>query len=511
MNACSIFLRSADTHAGRPAIIDDRASITYADLHGLVNQAGRVLRDIGCVRGDRVLICLPDSIDFAAAFLGTMTAGAIPVPVSPRLTRDEYLHYLTDTAARVAIVERSVLSVMPVGGHQTLAVGGAATGQGVRSWNAAMQSTSAAALEPCEVRPEDLAMLLYTSGSTNAQKCVMHSHAAIASACRNVGAGVLGLTAEDRVLSVPKPFFSFGLGGGLLFPLSAGASTMVTNGSIDLAQIVRLIATRRPTILCAVPTFLSVLSNAHESLDVNLSSLRFIVSAGEPLDRRLFEVFRTRFDVEVVDGIGSTEMLTHFITNYPGRSCPGSCGTEVPECEVMLVDERGAPVPTDEVGSLLVKAPTAFLGYWQDPQATERVRSSSWVKTGDTLYRDGHGRYFFVGRNDDMLKIGGVWIAPREIEQALLTHDNIAYAVVTTREDDTGKRRLVAYVLPKAGEAPSAVELLRFIRSKVPPHMIPAAFVALSEIPRTGNGKLSRRGLPSPKWPALEGARLVRQ
>jgi acyl-coenzyme A synthetase/AMP-(fatty) acid ligase len=309
----------------------------------------------------------------------------------------------------------------------------------------------------------------------------------------------------DRILSTARQFFAFGLGFGVIMPLAARATTILSPAK-DLSQLAQTIADQRVTILCGVPSVLDVLFRASGHwLDLDLSALRFIVSAGEPLPAALYDGYRERFGIEVLDGLGSTEMLTHFITNRPGDSRPGSCGVPVGGCDVLLVDDDGRPVADGEIGNLRVTGETMFLGYW-NRDASACAPGAEGVSTGDKLYRDPSGGYHYCGRRDDMLKIAGMWVSPHEIEAVLRSHPSVAQCAVTTREDRGGRRRLVAYVVTHDVTSLRTSDLYRYAAEQLPDHMIPAAFVTLPALPRTPNGKLKRSGLPEPSWPSLSAA-----
>ena len=494
--------------ADRLAILGTSSFVTYGGLASLTNRVGHVLTRFGCAAGDRVLLAVPDSPELAAALLAIVKIGALAVPVPPQSTAADVSCYLHDTAARLAIVHpESIDAVLSVAGPdiRLLTVGESSPSARACPWGSAI-AAAPARLDPYLGSPDRAALVLFTSGSTGRQKPAVHSHRALIAAVTRVGRETFDIRDTDRILSTARLFFAFGLGFGMAMPLAAGATTIL-KPTKDLRALARIIADDRPTILCGVPSLLDVLLRASTSwLDVDLSSLRFVLSAGEPLPAAVYEGYRDRFGVEVLDGIGSTEMLTHFITNRPGHSRAGSCGTPVSGCTVRLLDDRGAPVPAGEIGHLRVDGETAFLGYWQRPGATARARRPDGLDTGDRMYRDADGLYHYCGRSDDMMKVSGLWVTPREIESALCTHPDVERCAVTTREDRGGRRRLVAYVVARSDAAPRAGDLARYAAARLPDHMIPAAFVSLAALPLTPNGKLKRSALPEPDWAARREA-----
>lgn len=510
VNAAQLVIdRPAVTSPHKFAVVTPSAQTTYAVLGAQVNQVGNMLRQVGCSPGDRVLLAVPDSPDAVAALLGVLKIGAVAVPVAPEATAEDVALYVQDldpvlvlasTASFDAVRSATAAADIPV-----LMVGAPHDSGRARAWHAAVGSASTA-LDAYLLPPDAPALVLYTSGSTGRQKAAVHCHAAVIAAIENVAHATFQFAPRDRVLCTARAFFSFGLGFGLSFPLFAGATTILSPGN-DLRALAELTAAQRPTILCGVPSLLEVLLRASAKwLDLDLSAVRFVVSAGEPLPPVVYDGYRDRFGIEVLDGIGSTEMLTHFISNRPGQSRRGSCGTPVARCDVSLVDDDGVPVGDGEVGNLRVNGPTAFLGYWKNPEATARVRTAGGVATGDTLYRDAQGFYHFHGRNDDLLKISGLWVAPRDVDSALCAHPEVERCAVTTRTDPAGRRRLVAYVVARSISLEPR-ELYRHASERLPDHMVPAAFVVIPTLPLTRNGKLQRSALPEPAWPTFRADR----
>jgi benzoate-CoA ligase len=504
INAASVLLDAPAVRRGdHLAIVGRSAALTYAELRTLTHRIGHVLQQSGCASGDRVLLVMPDSIDLAAALLAVMKIGGLPVPVPPQSTAADVQFYLQDTGARLVLVHPDfvdgVLAAPAATGLGILTTGEPYASDRVRSWEPAL-ADAPAHVEPQLLSPDAPALVLYTSGSTGQQKAVVHAHRALIAATRCVGRDTFGFRETDRILSTARLSFAFGLGFGLAMPLASGATTIL-KPTTDVRELAAIIAADRPTVLCGVPSLLHVLLRASETwLPLDLSSLRYIVSAGEPLPAALYDGYRARHGVEVLDGIGSTEMLTHFLTNRPGQSRRASCGTPVSGCEIRLVDDEGHGVGDGEIGNLRVRGETALLAYWNRPEATACVRTRDGVATGDKLYRDPDGFYHYCGRNDDMLKVSGLWIAPRDIESALSGHPDVERCAVTTREDGAGRRRLVAYLVARPAAAPRLQDFYRYAADHLPEHMIPAAFVMVPTLPLTPNGKLKRSALPEPNW-----------
>jgi acyl-coenzyme A synthetase/AMP-(fatty) acid ligase len=493
-------------HPDRLAIVDGNGHVSYAALSELALHVANTLLEFKCPPGSRILVCMADSAHFVAVLLGILKVGAVAVPVNGNATVADYAFYLDDTSATFAYADQQGANLLLPATHDSsitvLMLDEKYPFESIHVCGAGRELSKLipAKANSCCTRAADPALILYTSGSTGRQKAVVHCHGAVIAALQSVGVDAFGIQAGDMVLSSARLSFAFGLGFGMYMPLLVGASTIL-RPTKDVKVLANIIAALRPSILCGVPSLLNVLLRASETwLDLDLSSLRFVVSAGEPLAGSTFDAYKARFGLEVLDGIGSTELLTHFITNRPGRARRGSCGTPVSGCTVSLVDAHGNAVPDGDIGSLRVKADTAFLGYWRKSKGYAHLESSEETATGDMLYRDGDGFYHYCGRDDDMLKVSGLWVSPCDIESVLSGHPGVERCVVTVREDDSGRRRLVAYVIANSLAQLHIQDLYRFAGERLPDFMVPSAFVAVGELPSTANGKLRRAALPQPAW-----------
>jgi acyl-coenzyme A synthetase/AMP-(fatty) acid ligase len=497
----------AARHPARDVLCGGARRTTYGELGDLTARAAAGLRATGCGRGDRVLIALPDSLEFIAAFFGAAKIGAVPVPVNPMSSAADLMFYLADIGGTVLVAESALASELRrvwTSPLTVVATGDVQPSSGTLGWDTFL-TIGAPVGESVPVADDEPALLMYTSGSTAQQKAAIHSHRNVITAARHVGQGVFRFRADDRILSVPKMSFSFGFGFGLCFPLAAGCGIVLKPAPTRLEDIAMLIRRDGPTILVAVPSVLAALLKASRTwLPIDLSSLKYIASAGEPLPAQIFHEFADRFGLEVVDGLGSTELMTHVISNRPGTARPGTCGTAVPGCQVKLCDEADEELPAGQVGTLWVKSENAFLGYWNRAELTARARQGEWVRTGDQLVGDGEGYFRFCGRHDDMLKVGGVWVAATDVEEALCRHAAVDRAFVTVRADPSGIQRLVAYVVGRDGCAADDTDLLKHLAGQLPEPMIPSAFVTLAELPLTPNGKVRRQALPAPTWKQRE-------
>ncbi|HEV3219601.1 MAG TPA: benzoate-CoA ligase family protein [Candidatus Acidoferrales bacterium] len=508
-NIAEYFLdRPAAEHPNRIAIVGEPAGVSYGELASLANRFASALAREGIARGERVLIILPDSAEFIAAFFGAAKIGAVAVPVNPMTREADYAHYLRDSRARLVIVHEGALAAfLPAASgfpaDAIVVLGSEAAGlKGMKRWSEWIGARD----EKIAARPTlatDAAFFLYTSGSGGNPKAAVHLHKDMLVTSRGFAQGVMGISAADRTYSVSKLFFAYGLGNGMYFPLSAGASCVLDPDRPRPERAAEILVNHRPTIFFAVPTFyLALLGEVDRGLAADFSSVRLAVSAGERLPPEIFERFKMRFGLEILDGIGSTEMLHMFLSARRGHVRAGSCGEPVPGYEAKIVDDAGSPVADGEIGNLWVKGGSAFSGYWGIPELTARTKQGEWVVTGDKFYRDTEGYYHYCGRADDMMKVSGMWVAPTEVENALLGHAAVAEAAVVGVIDEAGLTRPLAFVVIHPDSAPTPAlgeELREFVRGRLPGYKCPSEVKFLDALPKTATGKIQRfrlRGAP---------------
>jgi benzoate-CoA ligase len=357
-------------------------------------------------------------------------------------------------------------------------------------------------LVPAETSPGDSAFMLYTSGSGGMPKAAVHRHVDMLVTSQDYAYRVLGLRQDDIVFSTSKLFFAYGLGNGMYFPFSAGARTVLLPQRTTVERVVELVALHRPTIFFAVPTFYSAILReaGRESQHIDFSSVRLYVSAGETLPAEIFERWKSKFGLEILDGIGSTEMLHIFISSRPGKCKPGSCGFPVPGYELKIVDDEGATVRDGEIGNLWVRGHSAFVEYWRIPDLTARTKRGDWVVTGDKFIRDADGYYQYCGRTDDMLKVAGMWVSPMEVENALLGHPHVAEAAVVGATDERGLTYAIAYIALRGGFTATqelAEEIRGHVRARLVSHKVPREIRFCGALPKTVTGKIQRFKLRS--------------
>jgi benzoate-CoA ligase family protein len=498
--------RPAREHPDKLAVLGVEREASYAQVEIEVNRVARALRDSGCKPGDRVLFALPDSIEFIASFFGAAKIGAVAVPVNSMARAADYRHYLSNSGARFAMVHASILaefvSGIAAGALELVVVFGRTVSRMQNPAHKIVHSShwlpaNGGAPETHPTTSADAAFFLYTSGSGGAPKAAVHRHRDMLVTSRNYGQSVLGLRADDRMFSVSKLYFAYGLGNGMYFPLFFGASTVLYSERPRPDRVAQLVVQYRPTVFFAVPTFYAaLLREAEQGLEADFSSVRIAVSAGESLPAEIFERFRERFGLEILDGIGSTEMLHVFLSARPDEARPGTCGREVPGYEAGIVDEERKRVADGEIGNLWVKGDSAFAEYWEIPELTARVKQDGWVFTGDKFTRDAEGFYHYAGRADDMMKVSGMWVSPGEVENALLAHPAIAECAVVGRADALGLVRPVAFIVLRAGLTNPAggldSEINGWLHTRLVGFKCPHEFRFVSELPKTATGKIQR-------------------
>jgi benzoate-CoA ligase family protein len=476
-------------------------TLTYAELAVLSGDVAASLRGLGMRRDDRVVFVMSDDVELLGGVLGAFRAGVVAVPVSTMLGAHELAEILADCGARVVCATHeyadavtAAIDLVPEVEHFVLAGSDhlpALSAATVRSWEDFIALGLGGSDQDRAVASTDedaWALWLYTSGTTGSPKGAMHRHANIRHVCRTYGDQVLGIRPQDVCLSVAKLFFAYGLGNSL-FPLSVGAITVLEPRSPTAQVIAERVSQDKPTIFCGVPTFFSHLM-ASDLPDDTFASVRLATSAGEPLPAPLQRRFTERFGVEIIDGIGSTECLHIFLSNRPGDIRPGTTGRAVPGYELQLRDPTGELVPQGQPGTLHVRGESIALGYWRRAAASRQVFVGEWLNTGDTYLENDDGYYACLGRSNDLIKAGGIWVTPSEVEARLLEHRLVDEAAVVGLLDADGLVKPVACVVTQGPVTQE--ELIQWCREGLAHFKCPRAVIFADALPKTATGKLQR-------------------
>jgi len=483
----------------RTAFHYEDTSITYGGLQELVNRTGNALLSLGVQREQRVLCLLLDSPEFLGTFWGAIKIGAIPIPVNTMMRAQDYLYFLDDSRAPVAVISEPLLAeVGPVLSQarylkHVVVAGKPSAGQiGFDEW----VSKAPARLDAVETSKDDAAFWLYSSGSTGRPKGAVHLQHDMVYCSDSYALQVLGMTESDKTVSAAKLFFAYGLGNNMYFPMRVGGQGVLYPHRPLPEAMFELIHRHRPTLFFGVPTLYAAMLQVKEAeTRYDLSSLRLCVSAGEALPEELYRRWHDRFGVEILDGIGTTEILHIFLSNRQGRARPGSTGLPVPGYEAILVDDEGHPVPQGEIGNLRVKGDSIMAYYWNQHEKTKDTIFGHSIQTGDKYYQDADGYFWYCGRSDDMLKVGGIWVSPVEVENTLIAHASVLEAAVVGREDTDKLVKPKAFIVLKDGFTGSTqleADLKTFVKDKIAPYKYPRWIEFVSELPKTATGKIQR-------------------
>jgi benzoate-CoA ligase family protein len=503
-NIADVFLdrRIRENMGDRTALRTDRESFTYEEVRALSNRFGNLFREAGVRPEQRIILAIPDGPDFVAGLFGALKIGAVVVMVNPRLDAEAISGFYDYTRAVAAVVHPET-----AGPFREAAEGARHLERIIQVGDAAFAADLTSVpddLQVFESHPDDPAIWLFSGGTTGRPKAVVQTHASFANTTERYGKGVIRYTPDDVTLSVPKLYFGYATGSNLFFPFSVGASSVLFPERCTAEVLFEKIARHRPTILINVPTMINHMVNHPGAARQDLSCLRLATSAGEALPAELHQRWRETFGVELLDGLGTAEMWHIFLTNQPGRVRPGTLGTVVPGFEVRVCDEDGREVPDGEVGRLWVRGGSLGKGYWQRPEQTKKAFRGEWYASGDMIRRDADGYVTYCGRADDLLKVGGKWLSPQEVENCLLQHERVKEVAVVGVTDESGLTKPYAFVVVEGvGEGAAAVgagpeleeALQAFVRDRLEPYKYPRRVLFLDSFPRTHLGKVDRGAL----------------
>lgn len=480
------------------AFVDPRRSITYGGLHKESCRVANALRRLGLRHESRIAMIMLDTVDWPCVFLGALRAGVIPVALNTLLTTEQYAYVLEDSRAEVLFVSAPLFPViLPILSGANAALRVVVVGEGVEG-----RPTLAHLLEgeddhfgPARTFRDEPAFWLYSSGSTGMPKGVKHVHSSLMATAEAFGHAIMGIKETDVCHSAAKFFFAYGLGNSLTFPLAAGASVVLNPERPTPAAVFALMEQHRPTIFFGVPTlYAAMLADTTLAHHAGSPALRLCASAGEALPAHVGEAWKARFGVEIVDGVGSTEMLHIYVSNKPGDIGYGTSGRPVPGYQVRLVDEAGQDVAPGEVGEMLVAGPSMAEGYWNQRDKSRGVFEGTWMRSGDKYVQDGDGRFTYSGRADDMFKVSGIWVSPFEIESALISHPAVLESAVVPAMDKDELVKPKAYVVLKEGAVRQGLEesLKEHVKAKAGLWKYPRWIIFTDVLPKTATGKIQR-------------------
>jgi 4-hydroxybenzoate-CoA ligase len=495
------------------AVYTEHRNYTYNDIQKMTNKAANALRELGMRVDDRVLILLLDVPQFYAVFWGAMKIGAVPIPVNTALTSEDYEYFLNDSRAKLLVVSEQLV---PVISHskanlpylRDLVVISEKEGAHI-PFKQKYRHAPATAKAEFTTR-DDVGFWLYSSGSTGPPKAAIHSHDDMVAATEGFGRGVLGLNENDIVFSAARLFHAYGLGNSCYMPFGVGASVILTPETPKPENILRLAERFRPTVFFDIPAYYDEMLEYLEARDKKhgtkpdpdaaheFSSVRICVSAGEALPPDLYYRWKERFGLEILDGIGTSELVHIFICNRPGDVRPGSSGKPVPGYELKLIDDQGEEVPKGEIGTLLVKGRSAAQQYWRGREKTLATMRGEWINTGDKYYEDADGYFWCAGRADDMLKVGDIWVSPVEVENCIIEHPAVREVAVIGKADEKGLTKPKAFVLLKEGAGPSRdleEDIKKWVLDRLAPYKCPRWVEFVKELPKGATGKIQRSRL----------------
>ena len=490
----------AQGRASKPAFIDPNETLTYGELQARCNRMANLLNTYGIPREARVALLLHDTVDFPVAFWGAIKAGVVPVALNTLLTTEQYAYILGDSRAKALFISAPLLPVVqPILGQlpflKHIFVSGGEVPPFALPLRGELQHQSSD-FETVDTCSDETAFWLYSSGSTGMPKGVRHVHSSPMETARQCGQDCLGIREDDLIYSAAKLFFAYGLGNAMSFPMSVGAASVLLPDRPTPELVFRTLKQHQPTVFFGVPTLYSaMLAYPQGTPDNSSKRLRLCVSAGEALPAEVGKAFRNKFGVDVLDGVGSTEMLHQYVCNTPGEVRYGTSGKPVPGYEIRLVDEQGRDVPDGEVGEMLVRGTSAAEGYWNQRDKSRSTFEGGWTRSGDKYIRDADGFYAYQGRTDDMFKVSGIWVSPFEVESALVSHEAVLEAAVVPRQDTDGLLKPMAFIVLKPGKTGGNglnETLKEHVKAKAGPWKYPRWIELVDGLPKTATGKIQR-------------------
>ena len=490
----------AEGRGDKPVFISADETLTYGALAARCNQMANLLATYAVPREARVAVLLLDTVDFPVAFWGAIKAGVVPVALNTLLTSEQYAYILGDSRAKALFISapllpvvQPILSRLPFLKH--IFVSGGEPPPFALSFRGEL-AFQPAEFEAADTCCDETAFWLYSSGSTGMPKGVRHVHSSLMETARLCGQRCLGVRSDDLVFSAAKLFFAYGLGNSMTFPMSVGGASVLLAERPTPESVFRVMKQYQPTFFFGAPTLYAAMLAYPQGTPENGSQrLRMCVSAGEALPAEIGKAFKAKFGVDILDGVGSTEMLHQYVCNSPGSVRYGTSGKPVPGYQIRLVDEQGKDVPDGEVGEMLVHGPSAGEGYWNQRDKSRSTFEGGWTRSGDKYTRDADGYYTYQGRTDDMFKVSGIWVSPFEVESALIGHEAVLEAAVVPKEDSDGLLKPKAFIVLKPGlSAANGLQdaLKEQVKAKAGPWKYPRWIEFVDGLPKTATGKIQR-------------------
>jgi len=499
-NFAQFLIAANNSRKEKTALMDDIGTLSYGGMADQIRSCAAGLRKLGLKREERVLLLMHDSSDWVVSFLGALYAGVVPVAVNTLLTPEDYAYMINNSRAQAALVSSALLGTLTSAiAHGTKSIKHVVVSRHegdlppVHTHFKDLLASAAGPSLPAETHADEPAFWLFSSGSTGNPKGTVHTQGNLYWTAQLYGKGVLGLSANDVVFSAAKLFFAYGLGNALTFPLSVGASVVLMAERPTPQATFKRLMDYKPTVFYGAPTGYGGMLASPDLPRKDQVALRLCSSAGEALPADIGERWTTRFGCEIIDGIGSTEMLHVFLSNAPGDVRYGTTGKAVPGYEVQLRGEQGELITGhNEIGDLYIKGPSAALMYWNNREKTRDTFQGEWTKSGDKYSRDLDGYYTYAGRNDDMLKVSGIYVSPFEVESTLVQHPAILEAAVIGKVDADGLTKTKAFVVLKSGQSLTEEDVKAFVKERLAPYKYPRFVQFITELPKTATGKIQR-------------------
>tara|TARA_B100001121_G_scaffold87999_1_gene78170 strand:+ start:869 stop:2410 length:1542 start_codon:yes stop_codon:yes gene_type:complete len=493
--ADDLISRNLKAGRGNKIAFRDRSGVhSYLDIEERTNQFANLLISMNIKQESRLILVMSDSADLVICFLGAIKAGVVPVPLNTRLSSEDYAYIFSDSRADACVISEHLVDIVSknIAEPANVLVDGSSDAY----------PTLASVLESAEktrvtatTKPDDVCFWLYTSGTTGSPKGVVHLHSHLAPTADLYAIPILNISEDDVVFSAAKLFFAYGLGNALTFPMAVGASAILLEGPPEPERINKIFLEEKPTLFFGVPTLFAMLLASDNLPTKDKHDVRLCISAGEPLPSDLLARWQSKFGVDILDGLGTTEMLHIFVSNRPDEITPGSTGRVVPGYQIRLINDNNEACAPGEMGVLEVSGPSSALMYWGQRQKTKDTFRGSWTRTGDNYSISEEGVMTYGGRNDDMLKVGGIYVSPFEVEAALIKHEAVLEAAVVGNNDQDGLVKPKGFIVLNknfAGSDELASELINFVKTNLAEYKYPRWIEFLDELPKTATGKIQR-------------------